>query len=53
MFIAKQKSISSTIRALRLAAEAFKKGAGVKAATKKAKGSVKKAADNVTGAAQP
>ena len=35
-----------------MAAEAAKKGAGVKAAAKQAKGSVKNAADKVTGGAK-
>jgi hypothetical protein len=39
--------------ALRLAAEGGKKGARVKAAAKQAKGSVKRAAGKVMGAAQP
>jgi hypothetical protein len=39
--------------ALWLAAEAGKKGAGVKAAAKQAKGSVKRAAGKVMSAAQP
>jgi hypothetical protein len=38
---------TARLRALRLAAEAGKKDAGVKAAVKQAKGSVKKAADKV------
>jgi uncharacterized protein YjbJ (UPF0337 family) len=43
---------TARLRALRLAAEASKKDAGVKAAAKQAKGSVKKAADKVAGGAQ-
>jgi hypothetical protein len=43
---------TARLRALRLAAEAGKKDAGVKAAAKQAKGSVKKAADKVTGGAE-
>jgi uncharacterized protein YjbJ (UPF0337 family) len=43
---------TSRLRALRLAAEAGKKVAGVKAAAKQAKGSVQKAADKVTGGAK-
>jgi uncharacterized protein YjbJ (UPF0337 family) len=43
---------TARLRALRLAAEAGKKDAGVKAAAKQAKGSVKKAADKVTGGAK-
>jgi hypothetical protein len=41
---------TARLRALRLAAEAGKKDAAVKAAAKQAKGSVKKAASKVTGA---
>ena len=43
---------TARLRALRLAAEAGKKDAGVKAAAKQAKGSVKKAAYKVTGGAK-
>src|ERR1700687_681961 len=43
---------TARLRTLRLAAEAGKKDAGIEAAAKQAKGSVKKAADKVTGGAQ-
>jgi hypothetical protein len=43
---------TARLRVLRLAAEAGKKDAGVKAAAKQAKGSVKKAADRVTSGAK-
>jgi uncharacterized protein YjbJ (UPF0337 family) len=43
---------TARLRALRLAAEAGKKDAGVKAAAREAKGSVKKAAEKVTGGAK-
>ena len=43
---------TARLRALRLAAEAGKRDAGVKAAAKQAKGSGKKAADKVTGGAK-
>jgi uncharacterized protein YjbJ (UPF0337 family) len=43
---------TTRLRALRLAAEAGKKDAGVKAAAKQARGSVKNAAEKVTGGAK-
>jgi uncharacterized protein YjbJ (UPF0337 family) len=43
---------TARLRAFRLAAEAAKKDAGVKAAAKQAKGSVKKAADKLRGGAK-